>query len=141
MNAQYEIRASRQTEKHRDSEIRPRRDTEERQRRDRWDTEESPRDSEAEKLRDTKTHWEESKKKKRETETEKDRTYIQESKRIIIYLALGNETLWRLAGKEKELTKREEGDRRLMRLMKHHLRKGGQEGFKKQHEKKIHNDV
>ena len=81
------------------------------------------------------------KKKKKETETEKDRIYIQESKRIIIYLALGNETLWRLAGKEKKLTKREEGDRRLMRLMKHHLRKGGQEGFKKQHEKKIHNDV
>ena len=54
---------------------------------------------------------------------------------------MGNETLWRLAGKEKELTKREERDRRLMRLMKHHLIKGGQERFKKQHEKKIHKYV
>lgn len=90
--------------------------------------------------RETKTHTHTLRRtKKRKTETQKDRTYIQESKRIITYLVLGNETLWRLAGKEKELTNR--GDRRLIRLTKHHLRKGGQEGFKKHHEKKIHSDV
>lgn len=95
------MRASRQTKKQRDSETRPKRDTEKRQKeaKERWgqDMEQSLRDSEAEKLGDTNTHWEG----RKETKAEKDRTHIQESKRIIIYFVMGNETLWRLAGKEK----------------------------------------